>query len=191
MKLSLDVLNDKAAPASALVAIAINKYGIECFDWNPSLLRKELEEDYSVTIPGLSSDKLQGAITVLSGDSFEMQWEVFTTIIHLFNDVHDSFEDFIPLEAEYIAGALAEYYILNEGADDLTTFSPEVRAFAGEVFHRYGLCKAPDIFPTAIMPACVNPDADDSEKNEALSSIFNSKLDYKRNYLKNMQLCKA
>jgi hypothetical protein len=53
-------------------------------------------------------------------------------------------------------------------------FSPEVRVYAGRIFHDYGMCKAPELMPSAIMPPGV--ESDDAPKNAALRELFDEKI---------------
>lgn len=185
MKLSLDILKDEKAPAIALLGVALRQYGTECFDWHPAILRVELEDDYNISLSDLQSDKLQAAITILTSNAFEDQWEVFTTCCHLLCNVHYEFTDFTPLEAEYIAMALPEVYLIKD--NDVETFSDEVRAFAGNAFHEYGMFCSPEIFPDALMPVCDEAGKiEQSEKSEALTELFNTRKESIETYFSNL-----
>jgi hypothetical protein len=170
----LTFLRDKDAPAAALLAVAVQKYGTACFEWEPEVLRKELEEDFSVTLSDLQSDRLQTAITILTTDHFESNWHVFNVCIHLLNNEHADFTSLDPIEAEYIAGALPEIELLRNDDEDGIKFSDEVNAYAGLIFYEYGCGKAPNIFPTALMPHYV-VETDNAEKDEALSELYQAK----------------
>lgn len=182
----LQVLKDEEAPASALLCIALKKYGTDCLDWAPEILRAELESDYGIEISDLQSDKLQAAITIFSTNLFEDQWEVFVTCCHLLNNIYDTFLDFIPLEAEYIAAALAEASILKN--EEFEGFSDEVKTFAGLVFHEYGMSKPPDIFKDAIIVAKTGDDKINMEKNEALNEIYDARKKTVQEYLESLEL---
>jgi hypothetical protein len=181
--LALETLKDEKAPAIALLAVVTNKYGQDAWEWHPGILRDEIERDFGIEITDLQSDKIHAALTILTTNMFEEQWEVFTTCCHLLSNIPYDFDDFVPLEPEYIAGALAEVYLLKEDNED--EFSDQVRAFAGQSFHAYGLCKPPSIFPDAIMPEV---DCDSGEKDEALSDIFNERTNYIKDYMSKLKL---
>ncbi len=207
-KLILDVFKDEKAPALALLSCVIRKYGVESFDWEPGILRAEIEDDFDITLSDLQSDKIQAAITVLTTNSFQDQWEAFEKICHLFNNVADDFSMVNPLEAEEIAQALADYYLINvvenavenptnepeldqipdERGENIspTTYSPEVRAYVGQILFDYGCCAAPKLFPTAILPGGVVP-GDNTEKEQALEEIFNARLEFIMAYLEEMK----
>lgn len=172
MKLPLTVLKDKSAPAAALALVAIRQYGVECFEWTPQILRNELEKDYNVELSDLQSDKLQAAITILTSDAFETNWHVFQTICRHLTGQPMGFEDFEPLDPEEIVYALTDATLIRH---EPIEFDDEINAYCGKVFHDYGFCNAPDLFPTAIMPPCPGG-SDDTEKNEALTELFQERL---------------
>ena len=178
-ELTLTHLRKEDTCAFVLLSIAIKQFGVECFQWEPELLRKELEEDNNVKLKDLLSDKLQAAIIVLTTNSFEKQWEVFEKCTHLFNNTPDDFSVLSPLEAEEIASALAEVHAIRDREEDQFEFSDEVNVYAGLVFYEYGLSKAPDIFPSAIIPHYA-VECNDDNKNEALNNIYHARFTFLR-----------
>lgn len=181
MKLSLDVLKDEKAPVIALVAAVLKKYGTEAMNWQPELLRNEIESDYGLTMSDLQSDKIQAGFSILVTDLFESQWEVFKTICHLLNNTPDSFEDPTPLEAEELATAIAHYRLIIGDDPEKAKFSDEVRAYVGVVLYHYGMSEPAAIFPTALMPASVK--SDPTEKDAALNELFDAKTKAIQEYM--------
>lgn len=173
MKFSLNVLKDDKAPAVALLLIVLAKYGKEGLERQPEFLRDEIQLDFDITLDDLQSDKIQAAMTILTTDLFESQWEVFKTVCHLLNNTPDSFEDHTAIEAEELAVALAHYRLII-GEDPDHPFSDEVKAYAGLVFYEYGMSEAPAIFPQAIMPERAVK-ADPTEKNQALNDLYDAR----------------
>lgn len=145
-KLPLGILRDEKAPAIALLALVTNKYGTECYEWEPQILKSELENDFSIKLSDLQSDKIQAAIVVLTTELYEDQYEVFETCSHLLNNQEDTFEDVTPLEAEEIISALAHAQLILEGQEDRLNFSDEVNAYVGHIFYEYGFCTSPKLF---------------------------------------------
>ena len=186
-KLPLEILKDEKSPAIALLALITHKYGSECYEWEPEILRAEIENDFNVTLSDLQSDKIQAAITVLTTQLFEEQWESFETCSHLLNNQEDSFEDFSPMEAEELASALAHARLIVDGYDDRLVFSDEVRAYAGVIFFEYGMSNPPTIFPSALMPKSPNH-VDTPEKDEALMDIYNERTRQIKEYMSKVQL---
>ena len=184
-KLSLEVLRDEKAPVLALLALVLKAYGKDAMDWQPEFLRAEIDRDNSVTISDLQSDKIQAGFILLQTDMFEAQHEVFETVCHLLNGTPCSFQDPTPLEAEELAAALAQYRLLVDGDDQRSPFSDEVKAYAGVVFHHYGMTVAPTIFQQALMPEFPEK-ADPSEKDRALSDIFDARTKAITDYVGSM-----
>lgn len=178
MKTKKEILSDSKAPAIALLRLAIKEYGNECFEWEPLVLKAELQRDLDCELSDLQSDKLQAAITLLTTNTYENFISVFETFNHLFNHQHAHLEELDPLEAEELILGLTEAYLIRGESLD---FSPEVRVYAGQIFHDYGMHKPPALFPEAIMR---ERDGEDTEKNEALQEIFDEKIKTVEEYLK-------
>lgn len=183
-----DLYRDKQVPATVLLIIAIKEYGMEVLDWEPELLRSKIEVDHSITFPTINHDKLHAAITILVTESFEEDWRVFETCCNLFsNDIVDH-DEVNELEAEDIAVGVAEAGLIKQcGLEDneSLTYGDEVRAYAGLVFHNYGMHKAPRLFPQAIMPDSVK--CDDKEKNDALQQLFDAHVDHILGYIEKIE----
>lgn len=178
MKTPKQILEDKNAPATALLAVAIKKYGEDCFEWEPAVLKAELHKDYDCELSDLQSDKLQAAITVLTTDTYERDIKVFETINYLFNHQPDNLDELNPLEAEELICGMTEAYLIR---GESIEFSPEVRVYAGKVFHDYGMHQPPTLFNQAIMQ---EQEGDDTEKNAALHELFSAKIKITEEYVK-------
>ena len=182
MKTPKQVLEDEKSPASVLLVLVTKKYGQECYEWEPAVLKAELQQDLNCEISDLQSDKLQAALTILTTDLYENNIKVFETTNHLFNHQHDNLDELNPLEAEELICGMTEAYMIR---GEPIVFSPEVRVYAGQIFYDYGMHKPPTLFSQAIMQ---EKDGDDSGKNEALQEIFNEKIKITEEYLKQCTL---
>lgn len=182
MKSKKQILKDEKAPVLVLIALITKEYGEECYHWEPLVLKAELQEDFEVELSDLQSDKIQAGITILTTDQYETNVPVFETLNYLLNNQPDDLEDFNPLEPEELICGLTEAYLIRGEKLD---FSPEVRVYAGLVFHEYGMHKPPTLFPEAIMK---EREGNDDSKNEALQELFDEKIKLIKKYLDNAQL---
>ena len=180
MRFGKQILKDQTAPLMALAFVVIETFSTEAFKWEPQLLRDELEHEYDLELSDLQSDKIQAVITILTTNMYEEDVRTFEVCTSLINHNHQDFEDFEPIEAEELIVGMTEVMLLK--MEELE-YSQAVRAYAGWVFHEYGFCKAPDLFPDAIMPEGYPTDGDDTEKNKALEEIFNMKVDKVTEYM--------
>lgn len=184
-----DVYKDEKAPAFVLLGITLKKYGLDSLEFEPELLRDQIERDYSIDLPDLNMDKLQSAMIVMSTDHFYDDWRVFETCCHLFNNELVEADVVNPLDAEDIAVGLAEATLIK--ASTLTdiselTFHDEIRAYAGRVFYDYGFATPPTIFNDALMPVVTGSAENDSDKNAALKELFDAHTLYTLNYLEKL-----
>ena len=176
--LPLTYLQQEATPGIVLLTIALHRYGHECLTWEAELLRLQLEEDYSIELTDLQSDKLQAACLALTSDFIEQDWLAFSTCLHLFCGLHEDFSSFTPLEAEYLVMGLAEFELLRLGELEGISYSDEVACMVGRIFHEYGLATAPDMAAWALMPGSHQDPIDDSEKREALRELYLARREY-------------
>ena len=186
---TIDVYKDEKAPVYALLLVTLKKYGFDCFQWEPALLRDAIENDYSIKLTDRQSDKIQAGITLLDSDHYEHDWRAFEILNHLINNQAVDYEDLAPLEAEELIVGIAEATLLKKDvldSDETLIFGDEVRAYAGHVFWEYGLHSPPKLFPTAIMPASKAP-GDDTEKNEALKEMFDTHVEQLLDYLEKIE----
>lgn len=181
-----DIYKDPKVPAFVLLATTIKKYGMNSLEYEPELLRNEIEKDYDIKLPDINMDKLQAAIIVMTTDHFYNDWRVFETCCHLFHNEPVDADVVNPLDAEDIAVGLAEATMIK--ADTLDThseldFDDEIRAYAGQVFFEYGMSTAPFIFRSAIMPSIPGSAINDPDKNDALRELFDGHSEYILNYI--------
>lgn len=184
-----DIYKDEKAPAFVLLGITLKKYGMAALEYDPELLRNEIENDYSITLPDLNMDKLQSAMVVMTTDHFYEDWRVFETCCHLFNNELIEADVVNPLDAEDIAVGLAEATLIKASTmADISEldFHDEVRAYAGQVFFDYGFATPPTIFKDALMPKVVGSAENDSDKNEALKELFDAHTIYTLNYVEKL-----
>ena len=167
----------------ALLYVIQKAFGVDSFNWEPQILRNELEHEFDVTLTDLQSDKLQAALTILTTNMYETDLRTFEVCTSLINHNHQDFEDFEPLEAEELVVGITEALLIKM---ENLEYSDAVKAYAGNVFHEYGFCNPPEIFPDAIMPEGYPKDGDDKDKNAALEEIFNMKVDNVTSYMTNI-----
>ena len=182
MKSKKEILKDEKAPVLVLLALVTKEYGKECYEWEPLVLKAELQEDFDVTISDLQSDKIQAGITILTTDQYETNVPVFETLNYLLNNQPDDLQDFNPLEAEEVICGLTEAYLIR---GEKMHFSPEIRVYTGLIFEDYGMHKPPTLFPEALMK---ERDGNDETKNDALQELFDEKIKLVKKYLDNANL---
>ena len=143
--------------ATTMLAIAIDTWGTECFEWHPHTLRLELEAEYGPVTEG-NFDRLFAGIAILTTDLF------FTDVarfIQLANVLAGSSFDptvFDPADSAECAWAVTEALLLAYDADENPEpFSDDIRHYITAVLLEEGYVTPPDILKIAI-------DADFSSK---------------------------
>lgn len=179
MKSIKDVLEDQEAPALAVLGVCLRHFGSDFLGWDTDTVTLEIKDDFNVDLSDLQHDKLMGATIVLCSDAYEQDWQTFETVSHLFNNQYDDFFTDNELEWDELIQGLVQVYLIKH---EPLEFSDEVKAYAGNVFAKFGMSKAPDLFPNAIMPQGL-VDCDDSEKNAALKELFDAVTERTTRYI--------
>jgi len=145
------VLEDPQTYATVLLAICLDAYGTEFLDWDPSVLRLELQTDYRAQLPRINSDKLQAAITLMTSDTFFNDVLSFNHITEALNNDPVDFDMLDPVTPDQMAWAIVEARLLLEGDNDLE-FADEVRRYQGMILDQHGIGKPHPIFKDAHTP---------------------------------------
>jgi len=183
-----DILLDEHAPVAALLSVALNRYGVDILQWDPILIREQIEDDFGIFLSDMQSDKLQAGIMILTSDNFEHQIEAYETCVNLLCDQPDDFETSSPPEPEQMIVAICEATLIRH---EPIKFGDEVRRYAGQIFHdSWGYSRAPALFPSAIMPETPLSkeeidalEVDMQTRDEALKEVFDSRLERVAAYL--------
>lgn len=176
------VFTDEKAPVAALLTAFIKVYGVEALQWEPEIIRAEIEEDFGIELNDLQANKLHAGITMITTDRFEQDYQTFETCVNLINNQDDDFDTVNVPEAEDIVRAVGEYSLINH---DQPNFNGEVSRYAGLIFYEFGYCQAPKLFPTALLPECNKCDVE--QKEEALAEAFDAHVSYVADYLEKLK----
>lgn len=155
-------LSDEDTFATSLLAIAVDTYGTDIFDWDPQTLNTNLEEDFSATLPVVNRDKLQSLILAYTSDMFYVSVEAFTHICNVLSGAEANFSRWDMLTSEEIIWGIYEVSlnvaIDREAGDDPPEFGHEVRRYIGTVLEADGVTEPPDILRIAEMSPSTKAD---------------------------------
>lgn len=126
---------------STLLAIVIDHYGTESFDWEAASLKHELETDYRTKLPRATVDRIMAGIVATTTSQFEQSVEGMQPLVQAFNRRPVSFREIQLLGAADIAWAVTEIELLL--GQPMTGYTPEVQSYVG-------LCMQDDGFTRSI-----------------------------------------
>mgnify|MGYP003636177434 CR=1 FL=1 len=135
-----DAFTKEDTPAFILHALCLNKYGLECLDWEPETLWLEIYEDFHVDVDDSNMDKIQASIALIKTNAFYEDFQAFEGIGKAFNDQDPDFGYITPLTPEECAWAVKEAYLIDETPEE---FSLEIKAYVREVLREHGFLSAP------------------------------------------------
>ena len=144
--------------ATALLAMVLDEYGTEAFEWEPEALNAQLRDDFHITLPEVNSDKIWALIVAMTTNQFFTNPEIFlNTCKALAHDGAD-FSTFRPVTPEELAWGVTEVLLNNPPDQNLgnTGFSEEVASMSGMLLYQQGVLQAPTQLQFAMYPT-VNP----------------------------------
>jgi len=148
-----NVLTNEDAFATSLLAICLDEYGTEIFDYEPESLWMALSETFNIKVPRINKDKLQAMLVAYTTDLPFISVEMFTNICNVLSGSEANFYKWDALTPEEIIWGIYEL-LLNVGIDRETgegapEFSHEVRLYMGVVLKNAGVVDPPDILRIA------------------------------------------
>lgn len=156
-----NLLSNKQATASALLIGLIDKFGVECFDWDPLTLRSEIKDNWGVELSLENSDKVWAMITVLTSNLFYSSLEVFINTCNAFSDSGADFHNYDPATIQEICWALTEVQLMDppDTQDSTYQFKTEILSYMYEELRQEGFTKVPKL-----LQPYFGQDLDDSTK---------------------------
>lgn len=77
---TLAMVHNPEALATTLLVIAIDRFGVECLEWLPSVMEEELQGLAKAEVPQRNFDKLHGLILSLTSDRFYQEPKIFMKV---------------------------------------------------------------------------------------------------------------
>lgn len=157
------VLMNEETPTTVLLVLIVDRYGLEALEWDPMALANQLVEDFDVSPPQITFDKLNAGVALLTTDRFYNDWEVFNSIANALNDDTVDFEILDMVTPEEAAWAITEASLL-EDPDTRPAFGEELRRFLGVMLKENGLIRPPDVLKLADIP--MDPEEPDTSLSD-------------------------
>jgi len=137
-------------PATVLLVLLIDWWGMDWFEWEPDTLREELKDEFNAHVPQLSIDKLWALVTYLTTDQFFTQLPVFIAICNVLSDTEADFETFDPATTEELLWALAELNMLEP--INTSKFSEDIKLYVGMQLREDSVLTKPKLLEWAESP---------------------------------------
>lgn len=141
--------------ATVLVALAIDNYGMEVFEWEPETLRLEFQADFGARIPKINNDKIWAFITSITTNQFYRSWEFFSETCDVLNGSEADFNNFNPLTPEDLVWGVSEIALNDTYEKELEnmSFSEEIKNFVGIILDENGIWEPPSVLKFAVLPS--------------------------------------
>lgn len=140
---------DPSMFATSLVALFIDEYGTEGFEWHPVTIQMELEE-LGVNVPTVNYDKLMTGIGLLTTDNFFHSLPDFVRICVVLSGHEPTSNELMLPDSAELAWGITEALLINPPDDNVgNPFGPEITGFIGMVLDNEGILNPPDILRIA------------------------------------------
>jgi hypothetical protein len=140
--------------ATSLIAVLLDSYGTEFFDWEPLTIRYQVKDDFHADLHPLNEEKIMALIVALTTNQFQLSWEIFANTCRVLNGERANFSEFSPIDPEDIVWGLTEV-LMNDppNAENGTDqFSHEVARYIGLILSYNGVWQPPKMLSFAEMP---------------------------------------
>jgi len=136
------LLRSEETYATVLLLWALDSYGVELLQWHPATIRQVLEEDWEVSLPQLTFDKLLMAITLITTDLCYKNVDVFIDMCNVFSGTLLDFQEIDPADTAEILWGITEAELLDELDDSekqLLGWSPEIVGYIESTLEEEGI----------------------------------------------------
>lgn len=141
--------------ATTLLAICLDRYGTDIFDWDVRTTNITLAEDFGEPPPRVNLDKIQALILVHTTNLVFKSLEAFTHVCNVFSGSEANFQHWDPLTPEEALWGLYEIMLHSgidrEAGEEPEEFNEEIRQYLGVVARNAGLIDPPDLLRIADM----------------------------------------
>jgi len=148
------LLESKTTFATTLLALVIDNYGTEAFEWDNAILIDQLNSDFNAKMPHVNGEKIAALILCMTSNHFQQSWEVFSNVCQVLSNDESNFDHFSPADPEEMAWGRMEV-MMNDNPDEKNQtheFSGDVAAYVGTVLYQDGIFTAPKFLEFAILP---------------------------------------
>lgn len=157
-----DILENEDTFATTLLAICVDAFGTEFFEYDPETTWLGLAEIYGAELPRANKDKIQAMTLVYTTDIPLISVEAFNFVCNVLSGSEANFKHWDPLSPEEAIWGIYEM-LLHIGIDrdkneEPPEFGHEVRRYLGIILFNDGIFDPPDILRIAEMPDRSNLD---------------------------------
>lgn len=148
------VLENSDSFATTLLAVLIDEYTTDIFDWDPDALSQQIKDDFHVELSPSNSDKVWALIVGITTNQFFTSPEIFLNTCKALGHGEADFAMFRPVTPEEMAWGVTEVLLNNPPDKALGNdgFSEEVASMVGMLLSEQGVVQPPKMLQFAMYP---------------------------------------
>jgi hypothetical protein len=136
---------------TSLLALLLDQWGTEALEWDPETIRRELADEFGVSLPPAAEQKLQAVLTILNSDGFYRDVMVFQHVCRALCGQESDFQQFEPLEPHEAAWGVFEASLLQD-PESVPQLDEQVCRYVGLILSEHGLHQKPRSLKFALFP---------------------------------------
>lgn len=146
------VLENRDSFATTLLAVLLDEYSTDIFDWEPEALALQLKDDFHTHLTDVNSDKIWALIVAITTNQFFTNPEIFLNTCKALSHDEADFAMFRPVTPEEMAWGVTEVLLNNPPDKNLGNdgFSEEVASMVGMLLTQQGVMQPPKMLQFAI-----------------------------------------
>ncbi len=167
-----DAIRSPETAASVIHAIIIDKYGQEAYDWDPSTIVLELQDDYGAEIHEHTLNRWSAIQTVMTSDVVFTRLDAFMAVCNTLATGEPYFGVFDPVTTEEAAWGIAEISLNRE----LLPFGRNIKKYLAIVMAADGIDKPEGVLAAAMEDDSVRSELDNRRNKDNIADFVDQQL---------------
>lgn len=141
-----ECFTDPGMFCSSLLILLLDRFGQDVLQWEPEILREEVERISTRPLDALASDKMNAALSILQSNLFHKSLPAFTTINAVFSSKYATPDAFKICTLDDILWGCTEIQLI-EGPEEFAAqgFTHPIRYYTGMMLESEGVTKPPTL----------------------------------------------
>lgn len=153
MKSAAEWLIDDDTYVTCVMALLMDKWGTEFFDWDPLTINLQIRDEFSTEATETLMDKIGAGTALFTTNTFFNDFETFNMQCNVLNKGVASNQYTMLADLDDVLWGITEARLLLGPIFSEEEFSQEIADYVGMVLSQSGFTRLPDVLKFANMPA--------------------------------------
>lgn len=144
-----ELLQDPSTYASIIILLVGDMLGVEGFEYDPTVICRQLEKRYGIEIPQITADKIAVGIVMLTTDRFHTDPKTFIDCCNVMCGTELDPTVFDPASVAECSWGITESLFLSP-PDEAVVFSEDIRRYVDAILKEEGFTRPPNILKSVL-----------------------------------------